>query len=113
VSTKPTEPPNRVEQLANNLHRAGRAGELEGELRRLDYSGLSAAEQEAWWHLYGICAFRARSDTEALRRFTDAYSKFPDSAPIRFALGQQYIRTGQANRGFEVFRSCLFPLVSA
>ena len=103
---------NRVDQLANNLHRAGRAHELEGELQRLDYSSLSPGEQEAWWHAYGICALQAKSEQEALRRFTEGYAKFPDSSSIRFSLGQQYVRSGQANRGFELFRSCAFPHIS-
>ncbi|MGH8289831.1 MAG: tetratricopeptide repeat protein [Steroidobacteraceae bacterium] len=104
---------NRVDQLANNLHRAGRAHELESELRRLDYSGLSPSEQEAWWHAYGICALQAGGEQEALHRFTEAYAKFPDSSSIRFSLGQQYIRTGQANPGFELFRTCVFPQISS
>jgi len=103
---------NRVERLANDLQRAGRAGELESELRRLDYSSLSPGEQEAWWHLYGICAFQTRSDQEALCRFTEAYAKFPDSSSIRFSLGQQYIRTGHADLGFDLFRNCAFPRIS-
>lgn len=103
---------NRVDQLANNLYRAGRAHELEGELQRLDYSSLSPSEQEAWWHAYGICALQAGSDREALRRFTEAYGNFPDSSSIRFSLGQQYIRTGQASLGFEHFRACAFPRIS-
>jgi hypothetical protein len=101
-----------VEQLANDLHRAGRACELEGELQRLDYSSLSPNEQESWWHLYGICAFQARHDREALKRFAEAYAKFPDSPSIRFSLGQQYIRTDQPDRGFEFFRTCMFPGIS-
>jgi hypothetical protein len=103
---------NRVEQLANELHRAGRARELETELQQLDYSGLSHAEQEAWWHIYGICAFRVGNDKKALQRFAEAHSKFPDSTSIRFSLGQQHIRTGQAGPGFELFRTCAFPHVS-
>lgn len=103
---------NRVERLANDLHRAGRARDLEGELLQLEYSGLSVNEQESWWHLYGICAFQARKDQEALRRFGEAYAKFPDSSSIRFSLGQQYIRTGQPDAGFELFRTCAFPRIS-
>jgi hypothetical protein len=105
-------PMNRIDQLANNLHRAGRARELEGELQKLDYSTLAPGEQEAWWHAYGICALQAGSEQEALRRFTEAYANFPDSPSIRFSLGQQYIRTGQASLGFELFRACAFPHIS-
>jgi len=106
-------PMNRVDQLANNLYRAGRAHELEGELQRLDYSSLAPTEQEAWWHAYGICALQAGREQDALRRFIEAYAKFPDSPSIRFSLGQQYIRTGQANLGFELFRACAFPRISS
>jgi tetratricopeptide (TPR) repeat protein len=109
---QPESPPNRVDRLANELHRSGRARELEEELRRLDYSTLSPVEQESWWHLYGITAFQDRHDGEALRRFQEAYEKFPNSAPIRFSLGQQYVRTGDAERGFRLFRTCVFPQVS-
>ena len=105
-------PMNRVDQLANNLYRTGRAHELEGELQKLDYSSLSPGEQEAWWHAYGICALQAGHEQDALRRFTEAYAKFPDSPSIRFSLGQQYIRTGQASLGFELFRACAFPRIS-
>lgn len=105
-------PVNRVEQLANELHRAGRARKLESELRRLAYPRLSLSEQESWWHLYGICAFQARNDQEAFRRFVEAYAKFPGSPSIRFSLGQQYIRTGQPDPGFELFRTCAFPRIS-
>jgi tetratricopeptide (TPR) repeat protein len=109
---RPDAPANRVDKLANELHRGGRASELEAELRRLDYSALSPPEQESWWHLYGITAFRDGHEVEALRRFEEAHEKFPNSASIRFSLGQQYVRTGDAERGFQLFRTSVFPRVS-
>lgn len=85
---------NRVDELANTLQREGRISELEQELDKLDQSALSPAEQESWWHLYGIVAFQDKRDAEALKRFEQAYQKFPRSAQIRFSLGQQCIRAG-------------------
>jgi tetratricopeptide (TPR) repeat protein len=103
---------NRVEALANSLEREDRVGELEGELRKLDPGSLTATEKETWWHFYGITAFHDGREPEALDRFEEAHRRFPQSAPIRFSLGQQCIRTGKADRGFELFRSARFPSVS-
>lgn len=100
---------NRVEELANALHREGRVQELERQLEELDFSLLSPAEQETWRHFYGITAFQAGRDAEALERFQEAHEKFPDSAPIRFSLGQQHIRAGEIEKGFALFRTCRFP----
>ncbi len=115
----PAQPPeplgdrvNRVDELANNLQREGRVSDLEQELKRLDKSSLSPAEQESWWHLFGIAAFQEGRDTEALERFEAAYTRFPGSAQIRFSLGQQHIRAGDAGKGFDLFRTCVFPEVS-
>ncbi len=115
--TQPPKPPgnqsNRVDELANTLQREGRSRDLEQELSKLDQSALSPAEQEAWWHLYGIVAFRDKRDAEALKRFEEAHQRFPRSAQIRFSLGQQHIRARSVERGFELFRTCKFPEVSA
>ncbi len=111
---EPTQPPaNRVEELANALQQDGRIGELERELESLDFSTLSPAEQESWRCLYGIVAFQEGRDAEALQRFQEAYEQFPGSASVRFSLGQQYIRTREIEKGFELFRNCRFPEVSA
>lgn len=104
--------PNRVDELANSLQREGRINELERKLKEFDRSSLSRPEQESWLHLYGIVAFQEGHDTEALDRFKEAYKNFPDSAQIRFSLGQQYIRTKDIEKGFELFRACKFPEVS-
>ena len=103
---------NRVDDLANELQQEGRIKDLEHELKHLDYSSLSKIEKETWWHLYGIVAFQDGHDNEALQRFQEAYNKFPDSAQIRFSLGQQYIRTGAIKKGFDLFKTCRFPEVS-
>jgi hypothetical protein len=107
----PPQPSNRVEDLANTLDKEGRAKDLERELQRLDYSSFSPVEQETWWHLYGITAFHDGRDAVALQRFQEAHEKFPGSARIRFSLGQQYIRAREIDRGFELFRTCVFPTI--
>jgi tetratricopeptide (TPR) repeat protein len=104
-------PPNRVDELANTLQREGRIDDLERELEKLDKSKLSQTELESWWHIYGIAAFRAGRQQEATARFEEAYRRFPKSAQIRFSLGQQYITARHIDRGFELFRSCVFPEV--
>ena len=115
-SPRPPGPPeadiNRVDSLANTLQREGRVAELENELNKLDQSGLTRVEQESWWHLYGIVAFQDGRDAEALQRFESAHKRFPDSAQIRFSLGQQYIRGKSIDKGFELFRTSRFPEVS-
>jgi hypothetical protein len=100
---------NRVDELANTLQREGRIRDLESELTKLDKVSLSLAEQESWWHLFGIVAFQDGRDAEALARFEEAYKRFPASAHIRFSLGQQYVRTKAVDKGFELFRTCSFP----
>ena len=102
---------NRIDELANTLQRDGRIRDLEQKLKELNQSSLSPAEQESWWHLYGIVAFREGRDTEALERFQEAYKKFPHSPQIRFSLGQQCIRLRALERGFELFKTCMFPEV--
>jgi hypothetical protein len=103
---------NRVDELANTLQREGRVKELESELKKIDFEALSAGEQESWWHLYGITAFQEGRDAEARARFQTGYEKFPNSSPIRFSLGQQYIRAGSVEEGFALFRACKFPEIS-
>lgn len=77
---------NRVDELANALEREGRAGELEHQLKKLNFPSLSPAEQESWWHLYGIVAFQEGRDAEALSRFKEGHKQFPESVLIRFSL---------------------------
>lgn len=93
------------------MQREGRIGDLERELENLDRAKLSQPELESWWHVYGIAAFRAGCETEATARFEEAYRRFPKSPHIRFSLGQQYVNACQLDRGFELFRSCVFPEV--
>lgn len=101
--------PNRVEDLADNLHKEGRASELESELQKLDQGTLSDAEQESWWHLYGITAFQRGDDAESLKRFLEGYARYPHSSHIRFSLGQQYERTRDLDQAFRLFSEGRFP----
>ena len=100
---------NRVEELVNTLQIEGRLDEYERELIKLDLPSLSEEEKESWWHHFGIVAFHDGRDEEALERFKQAYERFPDSAMIRFSLGQQYIRTNDVDKGFELFQKNIFP----
>ena len=106
-----SEQPNTVDALFNNLQQEGRFGELEQELEKLDQSSINEAEKAAWWHLYGIAAFRAGRDGEATSRFEEGHKRFPGNAEIRFSLGQQYVRAGKIQEGFDLFASCKFPEV--
>lgn len=105
-------PPNRVDALVATLQREGRITDLERELVKMNKEKLNQAEQESWWHYHGIAAFRDGRQEEATTSFEEAYRRFPGSAQIRFSLGQQYIYSRQIERGFELFRSCVFPDVS-
>ena len=105
-------PLNRVDNLANALHREGHSADLEAELQKLDRGSLTSEEQESWWHLYGIAAFQAGRDDVALARFDEGSKLFPDSAPIRFSLGQQYLQAHDAEKAFALFRASLFPAIS-
>jgi len=109
----PKSPMDALVELANRLQREGRMRELDAELQKVDRSGLTEAELESWWHLFGVSAFHARREEEATTRFEEAHRRYPSSARIRFSLGQQYIRSRRLDRGFELFRSCLFPAVPA
>lgn len=108
---QPVDKTNRVDELANNLQREGRIGDLELELKKLEQADLSVREQESWWQLFGIVAFRDGRDGEALERFEAAYKRFPSSPQIRFSLGQQHIRAGAIEQGFNLFKTCIFPEV--
>jgi hypothetical protein len=102
---------SRVGELANKLASEGKAGEIEGALEKMNQAILPDAEREKWWHIYGITAFEAGRDEVALERFQEGHRLFPGSAFIRFALGQQYIRANQPDKGFDLFREALFPQI--
>jgi tetratricopeptide (TPR) repeat protein len=104
---------NRIDELANRLQREGKTAQLESELLAVSRTALRPAEEEAWYHLWGIAAFRRGDRTEAMKRFTEAFEKFPDCAMIRFSLGQEYEYVGNVKRMTELFDSCLFPELPA
>jgi hypothetical protein len=100
---------DRVAGMADALPPGSGADEIERVLAEFDKSSLSPAEQESWWHLYGIVALQRGQDAEALNRFKQAQERFPRSAKIRFSLGQQYERTRDIEKAFELFSACTFP----
>jgi hypothetical protein len=102
---------NHLENWGAQLLGEGRLQELEQKLGEMDVSALPSTEQESWWNLYGIAAFRGGQEDQALERFLEAHKRFPDSPRIRFSLGQQYIRTRTVDQGFELFRTCRFPQI--
>jgi tetratricopeptide (TPR) repeat protein len=104
---------NRVHALIERLAAEDRFGDLEAELERLDRNDLSRAEHEAWWENYGIAAFRAGRDADALKRFEEAHARFPQSAMIRFCLGQQYERAREIDKAFALFEQTGFPKIPA
>jgi hypothetical protein len=106
----PTTPPvDRVTLMADSLPRESGPDEIERELDKFHQTTMSYAEQESWWHLYGIVAFLRRQDAEALSRFQQGHERFPQSAKIRFSLGQQYERARDIEKAFELFSACHFP----
>ncbi|MEO6835579.1 MAG: cyclic nucleotide-binding domain-containing protein [Candidatus Tumulicola sp.] len=57
----------------------------------------------------GLPVFEGGRDNIALERFQRGYQQFPNSPLIRFALGQQYVRTREPDKGFTLFRKTTFP----
>jgi hypothetical protein len=104
---------NRIEALLERLETEQNFDRLEAELERLDRNDLSPAELQSWWQHYGIAAFRAGRDAEALARFEQAHALFPQAAMIRFCLGQQYERAGAIDKAFALFDRTHFPQVPA
>lgn len=101
----------RISDLANKLMQQGRAGDIERELEKFDPTELTAAEAEEWWHIYGLTAFEDGRDDAAFQRFLRGHEQLPESSMIRFALGQQYIRANEPDKGFALFRETLFPSI--
>jgi hypothetical protein len=107
--TPVVQPVDRVTKMADALPPASGPDEIERELEKFDQTSLTKLEQESWWHLYGIVAFLRRQDAEALQRFKQGNERFPNSAKIRFSLGQQYERARDIDKAFELFSRCPFP----
>jgi hypothetical protein len=104
---------NRVEELANKLHKEKRGNEIESSLQKLDYKSLADREKESWHHLMGIEAMRRGDASLALNRFQEAMQLFPDSQMIRFSLAQEQLSRGEIEQAFQHFDHCSFPKLPA
>jgi len=104
---------NRVEELANRLHREKRGSEIESSLQGFDYEGLTGREKESWHHLMGIEAMRRGDADLALKRFREATELFPESQMIRFSLAQEQLNRGNVEQAFRNFELCSFPKIPA
>ncbi len=101
----------RISNLANKLMQQGKTDDIERELEKFDPTKLTAAEGAEWWHMYGITAFEDGREDVATERFRRGHEQFPESPMIRFALGQQYVRAKEPDKGFALFRKALFPSI--
>jgi hypothetical protein len=104
---------NRIEDLANKLHREKRGSEIESSLQTFDYKSLTDREKESWHHLMGIEAMRRGDANLALKRFQEAMELFPESQMIRFSLAQEQLNRGEIEQAFQNFGRCSFPRVPA
>jgi hypothetical protein len=112
--SEPAKPPvNRVEDLANKLHRERRGSEIESSLQGFDYGSLTEREKESWHHLMGIEAMRRGDADLALNRFRQATELFPESQSIRFSLAQEQLNRGNIEQAFRNFELCSFPKIPA
>ena len=114
---KQPEPPspgeNRIDAIANRLQQEGRIDQLEAELGKFDPSALEGAERESWYQLHGIVPFQQGNRPLAFERFQEGVRQCPDSALMRFSLGQEHEFRGETERMFECFDKALFPKVPA
>jgi len=102
---------NRVEDVINAWHEAGRQGDLEAELARFDPAHLNEAERESWHHMWGIVAYQRGERAEALVRFEVAHAACPESGSIAFSLGQELQEAGEPARMFAIFDQFPYPRV--
>jgi len=104
---------NRIDELANTLHKENRIEKLEEELLKFDPSVLEGVEKESWYHLYGIIPYQQGNRTLAFERFKDGVNKCPDSGFLRFSLGQEYEYCGNVEKMIESFNMARFPKIPA
>jgi hypothetical protein len=102
---------NRVDDRVNRLYQEGAGERIEAELTELREQPLSPDELESWHHCWGIVAFQRGDHRDALARFEEGLRACPQSALIRFSVGQEHVLLGDAERGFREFDRCLFPSV--
>lgn len=109
-SRQPKESPD---EMANRLQKEGKIDHLEAELKRYKPNKLGAKEKESFYHLWGIAAFQRNDRQAAFERFKEGYKECPNSAQIRFSLGQEYEGRGEIDEMFACFDGCSFPAVSS
>jgi hypothetical protein len=109
-SRSPKEAPD---ELANRLQREGRIDQLEHELQRYKPDKLGPKDRACFYHLWGITAFRRGDRTTAFQRFQQGLQQCPDSADIRFSLGQEHEARREIDQMFVCFDDCVFPKVSS
>lgn len=107
------QPKETPDELANRLDREGRVAELEKELQRYTPGTLSAKEKESYYHIWGITAFQRGDRPTAFERFKEGLKQCPDSAAIRFSLGQEHEERGEIDEMLACFDGCSFPAVSS
>jgi hypothetical protein len=105
------QPKETPDELANRLQREGRVDQLEKELRRYKPGKLSPKDKASFYHLWGITAFRRGDRATAFERFKKGVHECPDSAQIRFSLGQEHEARREIEQMFACFDSCSFPNV--
>jgi tetratricopeptide (TPR) repeat protein len=103
------QPKESPDELANRLQREGRIEQLEQELGKYSPRKLGPKDRESYYHLWGITAFRRGDRPTAFARFKQGLEACPDSAVIRFALGQEYEFRRQTDEMFACFDACTFP----
>ncbi len=96
-SRQPKESPD---ELANRLQQEGRIDRLEQELKRYNPAKLGTKEKASFYHLRGITAFQRGDRETAFKPFKEGQSECPDSAELRFSLGQEYQARGEINEMF-------------
>lgn len=83
-----TPPSETFEELARRYGSAGDFVGLGNALDQRGHAGLSAADEEAWFHLRGVAEWR-QGHPEALDWFTEGLDLFPASGLLAFSLGQE------------------------
>jgi hypothetical protein len=109
-SRQPKESPD---ELVNRLQREGRIDQLEKELQRYYPQKLGSKEKASFYHLWGIAAFQRGDRQTTFARFMEGQKECPDSADIRFSLGQEHEGRGEIDQMFACFDGCAFPKVTS
>lgn len=102
-----------VDQVIERLFKENRAGEIENELRKFSPDKIHGKEKESWYLYWGVAAFQRGDRREAFRRFEKGRVECPDSHPIAFSLGQEYEAKADPEKMVALFRTCVFPQISA